>query len=89
MLLVPDAALVLLGFGRGFERELARDPSRALPVATSPSRPDIRMHCSPGPPPPMSRSCHCRPSRSTSELSTPNKFWEALAAGTPVVVPWA
>ena len=49
-------------------------------------RRSTRTSCSPGRPRPTWRWSRCRPSRSTSGASTPNKFWEAIAAGTPVVV---
>ncbi len=87
VLLVPDAALVLLGFGRGFERERARDrdPRFAGRHVTLPARhPDELLAWTAGadvaliPLPPVSLN---------QRLSSPNKFWEALAAGTPVVVP--
>jgi glycosyltransferase involved in cell wall biosynthesis len=87
VLLVPDAVLVLLGFGRGFERELARDrePRFRGRHFTLPARhPDELLGWTAGadvalvPLPPVSVN---------QRLSSPNKFWEALAAGTPVVVP--
>ena len=87
VLLVPDAALVLLGFGRGFEREQSRDrdPRFAGRHVTLPARhPDELLAWTAGadvaliPLPPVSVN---------QRLSSPNKFWEALAAGTPVVVP--
>ena len=87
VLLVPDAALVLLGFGRGFEREQARDrdPRFTGRHVTLPARhPDELLAWTAGadvaliPLPPVSLN---------QRLSSPNKFWEALAAGTPVVVP--
>ncbi len=87
VLLVPDAALVLLGFGRGFEREQARDrdPRFSGRHVTLPARhPDELLAWTAGadvaliPLPPVSLN---------QRLSSPNKFWEALAAGTPVVVP--
>ena len=87
VLLVPDTALVLLGFGRGFEREQGRDrdPRFAGRHVTLPARhPDELLEWTAGadvaiiPLPPVSLN---------QRLSSPNKFWEALAAGTPVVVP--
>ena len=87
VLLVRDAALVLLGFGRGFERERAMDtePRFAGRHFTIPARhPDELLAWTASadvaliPLPPVSVN---------QRLSSPNKFWEALAAGTPVVVP--
>ena len=87
VLRVPDAALVLLGFGRGFERERARDvdPRFAGRHVTLEARhPDDLLAWTAAadvaivPLPPVSIN---------QRLSSPNKFWEALAAGTPVVVP--
>jgi glycosyltransferase involved in cell wall biosynthesis len=86
VLLVPDAALVLLGFGRGMAASLARDrdPRFAGRHVTLPARhPDelIPWIASADvvliPLPPISMN---------QRFSTPNKFWEGLAAGTPVVV---
>ena len=86
VLSVPDAALVLLGFGRGLEASQARDrdPRFAGRHVTLPARhPDELIAWTASadvaiiPLPPVSMN---------QRLSTPNKFWEALAAGTPVVV---
>jgi glycosyltransferase involved in cell wall biosynthesis len=86
VLMVPDAALVLLGFGRGFDAARARDrdPRYAGRHVTLPARPpdevlawtaaaDVAIV----PLPPVSAN---------QRASTPNKFWEAIAAGTPVVI---
>jgi glycosyltransferase involved in cell wall biosynthesis len=86
VLRVPGAALVLLGFGRGMATSLARDrdprfagrhhtlaarhPDEILDWVASA---DVALI----PLPPVSVN---------QRLSTPNKLWEALAAGTPVVV---
>ena len=87
VLAVPDTALVLLGFGRGFDRERARDdePRFRGRHFTLPARhPDELLRWTAAadvalvPLPPVSIN---------QRLSSPNKFWEALAAGTPVVVP--
>jgi glycosyltransferase involved in cell wall biosynthesis len=84
--LVPDAALVVLGFGRGMAASLARDrdPRYAGSHVTLPARhPDELLSWTASadvalvPLPPISIN---------QRLSTPNKLWEALAAGTPVVV---
>ncbi len=85
-MLVPDAALVLLGFGRGMaaSRERDRDARFAGRHFTLPARdPDELLAWTASadvmlvPLPPVSMN---------QRFSTPNKFWEALAAGTPVVV---
>lgn len=87
VLLVPNAVLVLLGFGRGFEAAVARDrdPRYAGRHSTLAARhPDELLAWTASadvaliPLPPISVN---------QRLSSPNKFWEALAAGTPVVVP--
>jgi glycosyltransferase involved in cell wall biosynthesis len=86
VLRVPDAALVLLGFGRGLAASTARDadPRYAGRHLTLPARhPDELLAWTASadvaivPLPPVSMN---------QRLSSPNKFWEALAAGTPVVV---
>lgn len=86
VLRVPDAALVLLGFGRGAAASRARDrdPRFAGRHFTRPARhPDELLAWTASadvalvPLPPVSIN---------QRLSTPNKLWEALAAGTPVVV---
>lgn len=83
---VPDAVLCLIGFGRGFAASRVRDDDprfvgrhRTLPavhpdaiVAWTASA-DVALV----PLPPVSAN---------QRASTPNKFWEALAAGTPVVL---
>ncbi len=86
VLLVPDAALVLLGFGRGLAASLARDRDARFAGrhVTLPARhPDELLAWT------ASADVALVPLPPTSvnqRLSTPNKFWEALAAGTPVVV---
>ena len=86
ILRVPDAALVLLGFGRGMAASIARDrdPRYEGRHVTLPARhPDELLAWTASadvaliPLPPVSVN---------QRLSTPNKLWEALAAGTPVVV---
>jgi glycosyltransferase involved in cell wall biosynthesis len=86
VLLVPDAALVLLGFGRGMAASHARDrdPRFVGRHVTLPARhPDELLEWTASadvalvPLPPVSVN---------QRLSTPNKLWEALAAGVPVVV---
>ncbi len=83
---VDDAVLCLIGFGRGFEASRARDSEPAfvgrhftLPAV----HPDQLLEWTASadavvvPLPPVSAN---------QRASSPNKFWEALAAGTPVVV---
>jgi glycosyltransferase involved in cell wall biosynthesis len=87
VLRVPDAALVLLGFGRGYAACAARDATAryAGRHVTLPARaPEELLAWTASadvalvPLPPVSLN---------QRLSTPNKFWEAIAVGTPVVVP--
>jgi len=86
VLLVPDAALVLLGFGRGLEESLARDrdPRFSGRHVTLPPRPpdellawtagaDVALIAAP-------------PISPNQRLSSANKFWEAIAVGTPIIV---
>ena len=86
VLAVPDAALVLLGFGRGVDasRGRDRDPRYAGRHVTLPSRhPDELLAWTVG----ADVALIPLPASSVNQrLSTPNKFWEAIAAGTPVVV---
>jgi len=86
VLAVPNAALVILGFGRGLalSRARDRDPRFAGRHVTLAARtPDELLGWTAAadlaivPLPPTSAN---------QRRSTPNKFWEALAAGTPVVV---
>lgn len=86
VLRVPDAALVLLGFGRGLAASQARDADPRYVgrhVTLRALHPDELLAWTASadvaiiPLPPVSMN---------QRLSTPNKFWEALAAGTPVVV---
>ena len=83
---VPDAALVLLGFGRGMAESRARDrdPRRAGRHLTLDARsPDEIVSWTASadvcliPLPPVSAN---------QRLTTPNKFWEAVSGGTPLVV---
>jgi glycosyltransferase involved in cell wall biosynthesis len=83
---VPDAALVMLGFGPWAEQLRARDaePSFAGRHYTLPA-----VH--PDDVPVWTASADVSiiavPANSLNQrLSTPNKFWESLTAGTPVVV---
>ena len=83
---VPSADLVLMGFGRGLAASRARDraPRFAGRHVTLPAvHPDELAAWTAGadvmiiPLPPTSPN---------QRDSTPNKFWEAIAAGVPVVV---
>jgi glycosyltransferase involved in cell wall biosynthesis len=86
VLQVPDAAFVLIGFGRGYAASAARDtdprfvgrhftlpakhPDELMPWVASA---DVAMVT----PPPISYN---------QRHTTPNKFLEAIAAGTPIVL---
>jgi glycosyltransferase involved in cell wall biosynthesis len=83
---VPDAVLCLIGFGRGYAASLERDGDpryrgrhRTLPavhpdeILAWTASADVALI----PLPPVSAN---------QRAATPNKFWEAVAAGTPVVV---
>jgi glycosyltransferase involved in cell wall biosynthesis len=86
VLQVPDTALVLLGFGRGWERSVARDadPTFAgrhftLPavhpdeLAAWVASADVAL-------------CTLPPLSYNQRFTTPNKFLEAMAGGTPIVL---
>ena len=86
VLLVPDAVLVVLGFGRGWDASVARDadPRFAGRHYTLPAvhpdelvawvaSADVAMVTLP----PLSYN---------QRFTTPNKFLEAIAAGTPIVL---
>ena len=86
MLLVPDSALVLLGFGRGWEQSLARDRDPryvgrhfTLPAVHPDELPewvasaDVAL-------------CTLPPLSFNQRYTTPNKFLEAMTAGTPMVL---
>ena len=86
VLLVPDAVLVVMGFGRGWDASVARDadPRFAGRHHTIPAvhpdelvawiaSADVAMVALP----PLSYN---------QRVTTPNKFLEALAAGTPIVL---
>jgi len=86
VLRMPDAALVMLGFGpwAGRLRERDRDPRYAGHHVTLPAVPPDDV-------PAWTASADVSivavPASSLNQrLSTPNKFWESLTAGTPVVV---
>jgi glycosyltransferase involved in cell wall biosynthesis len=86
VLQVPDTALVLLGFGRGWERSVARDADPAfagrhftLPAVHPDELPswvasaDVAL-------------CTLPPLSYNQRFTTPNKFLEAMAGGTPMVL---
>ncbi len=86
VLQVPDTALVLLGFGRGWERSVLRDsdPKYAgrhftLPavhpdeLASWVASADVAL-------------CTLPPLSYNQRFTTPNKFLEAMAGGTPMVL---
>jgi glycosyltransferase involved in cell wall biosynthesis len=86
VLRVPDAVLAVIGFGRWEERSRQRDadPRFTGRHFTLPAvHPDELLEWTSSadialvPLPPVSAN---------QRASTPNKFWEAIAAGTPVVV---
>src|SRR5215218_9799447 len=86
MLRVPAAALVLIGFGRGYAGSVARDSDARYAGRhfTIPAvHPDALLEWTASadvalvPLPPVSAN---------QRASTPNKFWEAIAAGTPLVI---
>ena len=86
VLQVPSTVLCLIGFGRGYAASSERDthPRYAGRHFTLPAvHPDELVAWTASadvaliPLPPVSAN---------QRASTPNKFWEALAAGTPVVV---
>jgi glycosyltransferase involved in cell wall biosynthesis len=86
VLFVDDAALVMLGFGPWADRlrERDRDPRYAGRHVTLPAVPPDDV-------PAWTASADVSivavPANSLNQrLSTPNKFWESLTAGTPVVV---
>lgn len=86
VLLIPNAAIVVLGFGRGWDASVARDkdPRYAgrhftLPavhpddLASWVASADIAL-------------CTLPPLSFNQRHATPNKFFEAMAAGTPIVL---
>ena len=86
ILQVPDAALVLLGFGRGWERSVARDAEPrfagrhfTLPAVHPDELPawvasaDVAL-------------CTLPPLSYNQRFTLPNKFLEAMTAGTPMVL---
>ncbi len=86
VLRVADAAFVALGFGPWFERLRARDTDphfRGRHVTLPPVHPDEVTRWASG----ADAVLIAVPGDSLNQrLSTPNKFWEGLAAGVPLVV---
>jgi glycosyltransferase involved in cell wall biosynthesis len=86
VLLVPDAVLVVIGFGRWAERSVARDADPRFAgrhFTLPPVHPDELAS--------WSASADVSivplaPISANQRLSTPNKFWESIIVGTPVVV---
>jgi len=86
VLLIPDTALVVLGFGRGWERSVARDQDPryqgrhvSLPavhpdeLASWVASADVAL-------------CTLPPLSYNQRYTLPNKFLEAMTAGTPIVL---
>ncbi len=86
ILLVPDTALVLLGFGRGWDGSVARD---ADPRYAGRHRTLSAVHPDELPAWVASADvalCTLPPMSFNQRFTTPNKFLEAMAAGTPIVL---
>jgi glycosyltransferase involved in cell wall biosynthesis len=84
--LVPRAAFVLLGFGRGLSESLARDRDPRFAgrhVTLPPVPPDELLRWTAGADVAIIAAPPISPNQ---RLSSANKFWEAIAAGTPQVV---
>ncbi len=86
VLALPDTALVLLGFGRGRERSIARDrdPRYAGRHFTLPAvHPDeLALWVASA----DVALCTLPPLSFNQRYTTPNKFLEAMTAGTPMVL---
>src|SRR5262249_31900923 len=86
VLRLDDAALVMLGFGPWADRLRPRDqtpPYQGHPYPLPPVHPDDVPAWTAS----ADVSIIAVPANSLNQrLSTPNKFWESLTAGTPVVV---
>ena len=86
VLLVPDTALVILGFGRGWERSVARDqdPRYAGRHVTLPAvHPDELASWVASADVAL---CTLPPLSYNQRYTLPNKFLEAMTAGTPIVL---
>jgi glycosyltransferase involved in cell wall biosynthesis len=85
-LLLPEAAFVVIGFGRWADRSAARDTDPRLAgrhFTLPPVHPDALAAWT------ASADVSIVPLASVSEnqrLSTPNKFWESIIVGTPIVL---
>lgn len=85
-LLLPDTAFVVIGFGRWAERSAARDADPRFTgrhFTLPPVHPDELAAWT------ASADVSIVPLAPVSEnqrLSTPNKFWESIIVGTPVVL---
>ena len=86
VLQLDDAALVLIGFGPWAERLRARDLEPRF-AGRHFTLPPVHPDAVPAWTASADASIVAVPANSLNQrLSTPNKFWESLAAGTPVVV---
>ena len=87
VLRLDDAALVMLGFGAvGRSAPRARRGLRRTPATTT-RLPPVHPDDVPAWTASADASIIAVPANSLNQrLSTPNKFWESLTAGTPVVV---
>lgn len=86
ILLLEDAALVLLGFGVGSARSRERDGDPRF-AGRHFTLPPVHPDAVPAWTASADVSIIAVPANSLNQrLSTPNKFWESLAAGTPMVV---
>ncbi len=86
VLALDDAALVLLGFGAWEDRQRSRDRDPRFAgrhVTLPPVHPDLVRAWAAS----ADVTVIAVPANSLNQrLSTPNKFWESLTAGTPMVV---
>ena len=86
VLQLEDAALVMLGFGPWADRLRAKDSEPAL-LGHHYTLPPVHPDDVPAWTASADVSIIAVPANSLNQrLSTPNKFWESLTAGTPVVV---
>jgi glycosyltransferase involved in cell wall biosynthesis len=86
ILRVPDTALVLLGFGSWADRSRNRDADPQF-AGRHFSLPTVHPDQVPAWTASADASIIAVPANSLNQrLSTPNKFWESLTAGTPVVI---
>ncbi len=86
VLALPDAALVLIGFGPWADRLRAKDADPRY-IGRHFTLPPVHPDAVPAWTASADASIIAVPANSLNQrLSTPNKFWESLTAGTPVVV---